>query len=139
MATDSVARAIALAAKANGGGLSTIVAGTGTSSIVMNHDDTNTNEATGNYSTALGYGTQATGKGALAAGDSASNFTCSAAGNGSAAFGQSIANGDYSFAFGQGKAEGAYSFVGGVGSNSYGRPKTGSYGVGSLVVGYATG
>lgn len=126
MATDSVARAIALAAKANGGkpgpagpkgddglaatiqvgtvttgaagtnaevtnvgtenaaifnftipkgdpgegggGLSTIIAGTGTSSIVMNHDDTNTNEASGNYSTALGYGTKAAGQGALAAG-----------------------------------------------------------------------
>lgn len=71
MATDSVARAIALAGLAKGeggGGLSTIVAGTGTSSIVMNHDDTNTNEATGNYSTALGYGTKATGEGALAAG-----------------------------------------------------------------------
>ena len=126
MATDSVARAIALAAKANGGkpgpvgpkgddglaatiqvgtvttgaagtnaevtnvgtenaaifnftipkgdpgegggGLSTIVAGTGTSSIVMNHDDTNTNVASGNYSTALGYGTKAAGQGALAAG-----------------------------------------------------------------------
>ena len=70
MATDSVARAIALAGLANGGGggLSTIVAGTGTSSIVMNHDDTNTNAATGNYSTALGYGTKAMGKGALAAG-----------------------------------------------------------------------
>ena len=161
MATDSVARAIALAAKANGGkpgpvgpkgddglaatiqvgtvttgaagtnaevtnvgtenaavfnftipkgdtgeagsgGLSTIVAGTGTSSIVMNHDDTNTNEASGNYSVALGYGTKAAGQGALAAGYSESNLTCSAAGNGSAAFGQSIANGDYSFAFGQG-------------------------------------
>ena len=51
-----------------GGGLSTIVAGTGTSSIVMNHDDTNTNEASGNYSTALGYGTKAAGQGALAAG-----------------------------------------------------------------------
>ena len=161
MATDSVARAIALAAKANGGkpgpvgpkgddglaatiqvgtvttgaagtnaevtnvgtenaaifnftipkgdtgeagsgGLSTIVAGTGTSSIVMNHDDTNTNEASGNYSTALGYGTKAAGQGALAAGYSESNWTCSAAGNGSAAFGQSTAIGDYSFAFGQG-------------------------------------
>lgn len=72
MATDSVARAIALAGLAKGGegggGLSTIVAGTGTSSIVMNHDDTNTNEASGNYSTALGYGTKATGQGALAAG-----------------------------------------------------------------------
>lgn len=72
MATDSVARAIALAAKAassgGGGGLSTIVAGTGTSSIVMNHDDTNTNEASGNYSTALGYGTKAVGDGTLAAG-----------------------------------------------------------------------
>ena len=51
-----------------GGGLSTIVAGTGTSSIVMNHDDTNTNEASGNYSVALGYGTKAAGEGALAAG-----------------------------------------------------------------------
>ena len=51
-----------------GGGLSTIVAGTGTSSIVMNHDDTNTNVASGNYSTALGYGTKAEGEGALAAG-----------------------------------------------------------------------
>ena len=51
-----------------GGGLSTIVAGTGTSSIVMNHDDTNTNVASGNYSTALGYGTKAAGQGALAAG-----------------------------------------------------------------------
>ena len=50
-----------------GGGLSTIVAGTGTSSIVMNHDDTNTNEASGNYSTALGCGTKAAGQGALAA------------------------------------------------------------------------
>lgn len=71
MATDSVARAIALAGLAKGGGgggLSTIVAGTGTSSIVMNHDDTNTNEASGNYSTALGYGTKAAGQGALAAG-----------------------------------------------------------------------
>ena len=126
MATDSVARAIALAAKANGGkpgpagpkgddglaatiqvgtvttgaagtnaevtnvgtenaaifnftipkgdpgegggGLSTIVAGTGTSSIVMNHDDTNTNVASGNYSVALGYGTKAEGQGGFAAG-----------------------------------------------------------------------
>lgn len=51
-----------------GGGLSTIVAGTGTSSIVMNHDDTNTNVASGNYSVALGYGTKAAGQGALAAG-----------------------------------------------------------------------
>ena len=72
MATDSVARALALAGLANGGGggggLSTIVAGTGTSSIVMNHDDANTNVASGNYSTALGYGTKAAGQGALAAG-----------------------------------------------------------------------
>lgn len=121
-----------------GGGLSTIVAGTGTSSIVMNHDDTNTNEASGNYSTALGYGTKAAGQGALAAGYSESNFTCSAAGNGSAAFGQGIANGDYSFAFGRGQAEGAYSFVGGVGS-TYERPRSSTYGAGSLVVGYTTG
>ena len=54
--------------EAGSGGLSTIVAGTGTSSIVMNHDDTNTNEASGNYSTALGYGTKAAGQGAFAAG-----------------------------------------------------------------------
>ena len=54
--------------EAGSGGLSTIVAGTGTSSIVMNHDDTNTNVASGNYSTALGYGTKAAGQGALAAG-----------------------------------------------------------------------
>ena len=54
--------------EAGSGGLSTIVAGTGTSSIVMNHDDTNTNVASGNYSTALGYGTKAEGQGALAAG-----------------------------------------------------------------------
>ena len=51
-----------------GGGLSTIVAGTGTSSIVMNHDDANTNVASGNYSTALGYGTKAEGQGTFAAG-----------------------------------------------------------------------
>lgn len=54
--------------EAGSGGLSTIVAGTGTSSIVMNHDDANTNVASGNYSTALGYGTKAEGQGALAAG-----------------------------------------------------------------------
>ena len=54
--------------EAGSGGLSTIVAGTGTSSIVMNHDDTNTNEASGNYSTALGYGTKAAGEGGFAAG-----------------------------------------------------------------------
>lgn len=54
--------------EAGSGGLSTIVAGTGTSSIVMNHNDTNTNVASGNYSTALGYGTKAAGQGALAAG-----------------------------------------------------------------------
>lgn len=193
-----------------GGGLSTIVAGTGTSSIVMNHDDANTNVASGNYSTALGYGTEAAGQGAFAAGYSqtpgrivgnekgaiamgaaggsdrggvlaetsnitasgrgafaggaidelivsdtngvieatgigsfaygygGSNLRCSAHGKGSAAFGHSIANGDYSFAFGQGEASGAYSFVGGSGSNMYQRPKTETYGVGSLVVGYAT-
>ena len=75
MATDSVARAIALAGLANGGGggLSTIVAGTGTSSIVMNHDDTNTNEASGNYSTALGYGTKAAGEGAISFGSAGTN------------------------------------------------------------------
>ena len=54
--------------EAGSGGLSTIVAGTGTSSIVMNHDDTNTNIASGNYSTALGYGTKAEGQGGFAAG-----------------------------------------------------------------------
>lgn len=72
MATDSVARAIALAGLAKGGegggGLSTIVAGTGTSSIVMNHDDTNTNEATGNYSVALGKNVKAGNNGSLATG-----------------------------------------------------------------------
>ena len=123
MATDSVARAIALAGLANGGGgsvgpqgptgpqgpqgpigptgpqgpkgdpgeggggLSTIVAGTGTSSIVMNHDDTNTNEASGNYSTALGYGTKAEGQGALAAGYSQTPGNIQALKKGSMAFG----------------------------------------------------
>lgn len=91
MATDSVARAIALAGLANsggGGGLSTIVAGTGTSSIVMNHDDTNTNEASGNYSTALGYGTKAAGQGALAAGDSEVLGNIQASGDGAIAIGK---------------------------------------------------
>ena len=90
MATDSVARAIALAGLANGGGgggLSTIVAGTGTSSIVMNHDDANTNEASGNYSTALGYGTKAAGQGALAAGYSNTPGNIQALKKGSMAFG----------------------------------------------------
>lgn len=177
--------------EAGSGGLSTIVAGTGTSSIVMNHDDTNTNEASGNYSVALGYGTKAAGQGAFAAGYSQtpgrvvgnekgaiamgaaggssrggvlgetssitasgrgafaggaideivasgtsgnieatgvgsfaygygkSNRLCAAHGDGSAAFGHSIADGEYSFTFGQGRAEGAYSFVGGTGSNMY--------------------
>ena len=93
MATDSVARAIALAGLANGGGggLSTIVAGTGTSSIVMNHDDTNTNEATGNYSTALGYGTKAAGQGALAAGDSKISGNIQASGDGAIAIGKTYA------------------------------------------------
>ena len=90
MATDSVARAIALAGLANGGGsggLSTIVAGTGTSSIVMNHDDTNTNEASGNYSTALGYGTKATGKGAISFGSANNKNGIQANGVGSIAGG----------------------------------------------------
>ena len=81
MATDSVARAIALAGLANGGGgggLSTIVAGTGTSSIVMNHDDANTNEASGNYSVALGYGTKAAGEGAISFGSAGTNGNISA-------------------------------------------------------------
>ena len=92
MATDSVARAIALAGLANGGGgLSTIVAGTGTSSIVMNHDDTNTNEASGNYSTALGYGTKAEGQGALAAGDSEILGNIQASGDGAIAIGKTYA------------------------------------------------
>ena len=74
-----------------GGGLSTIVAGTGTSSIVMNHDDTNTNVASGNYSTALGYGTKAEGQGALAAGYSqtAGNVI---AGDGAIAVGTALAS-----------------------------------------------
>ena len=94
MATDSVARAIALAGLANGGGgggLSTIVAGTGTSSIVMNHDDANTNEASGNYSTALGYGTKAAGEGALAAGDSKISGNIQASGDGAIAIGKTYA------------------------------------------------
>ena len=93
MATDSVARAIALAGLANGGGggLSTIVAGTGTSSIAMNHDDANTNEASGNYSTALGYGTKATGEGALAAGDSKVSGNIQASGDGAVAMGKTYA------------------------------------------------
>lgn len=93
MATDSVARAIALAGLANGGGggLSTVVAGTGTSSIVMNHDDANTNEASGNYSTALGYGTKATGEGALAAGDSKISGNIQASGDGAIAIGKTYA------------------------------------------------
>ena len=70
-----------------GGGLSTIVAGTGTSSIVMNHDDTNTNVASGNYSTALGYGTKATGQGALAAGYSETPGKIQASGDGAVAIG----------------------------------------------------
>ena len=61
-----------------GGGLSTIVAGTGTSSIVMNHDDTNTNVASGNYSTALGYGTKAAGQGAISFGSAGTNGNISA-------------------------------------------------------------
>ena len=73
--------------EAGSGGLSTIVAGTGTSSIVMNHDDTNTNEATGNYSTALGYGTKAAGQGALAAGYSNTPGNIQALKKGSMAFG----------------------------------------------------
>ena len=94
MATDSVARAIALAGLANGGGgggLSTIVAGTGTSSIIMNHDDANTNEASGNYSTALGYGTKAAGQGALAAGDSEISGNIQASGDGAIAIGKTYA------------------------------------------------
>ena len=95
MATDSVARAIALAGLANGGGgssgLSTIAAGTGTSSIVMNHDDTNTNVASGNYSTALGYGTKAAGEGALAAGDSKISGNIQASGDGAIAIGKTYA------------------------------------------------
>ena len=73
--------------EAGSGGLSTIVAGTGTSSIVMNHDDTNTNVASGNYSTALGYGTKATGEGALAAGYSNTPGNIQALKQGSMAFG----------------------------------------------------
>ena len=64
--------------EAGSGGLSTIVAGTGTSSIVMNHDDTNTNAATGNYSTALGYGTKAAGQGAISFGSADTNGNISA-------------------------------------------------------------
>ena len=95
MATDSVARAIALAGLANGGGggLSTIVAGTGTSSIAMNHDDTNINEASGNYSTALGYGTKAAGEGALAAGDSKISGNIQASGDGAIAIGKTYNTG----------------------------------------------
>ena len=70
-----------------GGGLSTIVAGTAISSIVMNHDDTNTNEASGNYSTALGYGTKAAGNGALAAGYSETPGKIQASGDGAVAIG----------------------------------------------------
>jgi hypothetical protein len=73
--------------EAGSGGLSTIVAGTGTSSIVMNHDDTNTNVASGNYSTALGYGTKAEGQGALAAGYSNTPGNIQALEKGSIAFG----------------------------------------------------
>ena len=76
-----------------GGGLSTIVAGTGTSSIVMNHDDTNTNVASGNYSTALGYGTKAEGEGALAAGYSQTAGNIHAKQKGSIAMGATTETG----------------------------------------------
>ena len=75
-----------------GGGLSTIVAGTGTSSISMNHDDANTNEASGNYSTALGYGTKAAGQGALAAGYSNTPGNVIASGDGALAYGSASTN-----------------------------------------------
>lgn len=78
--------------EAGSGGLSTIVAGTGTSSIVMNHDDTNTNVASGNYSTALGYGTKAAGNGALAAGYSNTPGNIQALKKGSMAFGKIAGN-----------------------------------------------
>ena len=98
MATDSVARAIALAGLANGGGggLSTIVAGTGTSSIVMNHDDANTNEASGNYSVALGYGTKAAGEGAISFGSAGTNGNISANKQGSIAGGATTGTGKIS-------------------------------------------
>ena len=113
MATDSVARAIALAGLANGGGgggLSTIVAGTGTSSIVMNHDDTNTNEASGNYSTALGKNVSASKNGALATGYSTNPGSYGIMANGVGAFaggsheggtGKILASGTGTFAFGR--------------------------------------
>lgn len=75
-----------------GGGLSTVVAGTGTSSIVMNHDDANTNEASGNYSTALGYGTKAAGQGALAAGYSQTAGNIQATGDGAVAIGSTASS-----------------------------------------------
>ena len=59
--------------EAGSGGLSTIVAGTGTSSIVMNHDDTNTNEASGNYSVALGKNVSARSNGSFAMGYSSNS------------------------------------------------------------------
>ena len=79
-----------------GGGLSTIVAGTGTSSIVMNHDDTNTNEASGNYSTALGYGTKAAGEGTISFGSAGANGNISASNYGSIAGGATTDTGKIS-------------------------------------------
>ena len=73
--------------EAGSGGLSTIVAGTGTSSIVMNHDDANTNEASGNYSAALGYRTQAAGEGAISFGSASNKNGIRATGVGSIAGG----------------------------------------------------
>lgn len=147
MATDSVARAIALAGLANGGGgggLSTIVAGTGTSSIVMNHDDTNTNAATGNYSTALGYGTKAEGQGALAAGDSEISGNIQASGDGSIAMGATrssykiISSGVGSFACGNAVMGNIYAK--GAGSIALGCSTSTAHaiGTGSFAGGYGT-
>ena len=116
MATDSVARAIALAGLANGGGssgLSTIVAGTGTSSIVMNKDDANTNEASGNYSTALGYGTKAAGQGAISFGSAdhkngiQANGVGSIAGGSQGGYGKIIASDTGALALGEQQQSGS--------------------------------
>lgn len=74
------------------GGLSTIQAGIGTSSIVMNHDDANTNVASGNYSVAQGYGTKATGQGAFAAGYSQAAGNVIASGDGAVAIGSTASS-----------------------------------------------
>ena len=203
MATDSVARAIALAAKANGGkpgpagpkgddglaatiqvgtvttgaagtnaevtnvgtenaavfnftipkgdtgeagsgGLSTIVAGTGTSSIVMNHDDTNTNVASGNYSTALGYGTKAEGEGALAAGYSQTAGNIHAKQKGSIAMGVAsgenklLANSRGSIALGYAVNGSISAYSSGSTAIGYPNPTIQTNNIGALAGGYGS-